>query len=166
MNARADDSSGDFPSVLVIGYGNELRGDDGAGRKLAEMVESWGMEGVQTLSVRQLTPDLAAEMKGRTCVLFADATEASEGNDDVRIRPLAVTETPTAGSHHCDPSELLALSAQLYGGAPDSFLLTIPGVNFAWSETLSTLGTTNLYVALAKARKLMDSQTLHSGKLL
>ncbi len=155
MNARATESPGHSPRILVIGYGNELRGDDGAGRKLAEEVEGWGLEEVDTLSVRQLTPDLAAEIAGRPRVVFADATAASEGNTEVKVMGLTIGQTVAARSHHCGPSELLSLAAQLNGRIPDCFLLTIPGECFDWTDKLSPRAADNFLIALEKTRELI-----------
>lgn len=58
---------------LVIGYGNELRGDDGVGPKVAEAVEAWKLAGVSVLALRQLTPELAADLAVVRRVIFVDA---------------------------------------------------------------------------------------------
>ncbi len=42
--------------VLVIGYGNTLRSDDGAGKRVAELVAEWQLLNVRSLLVHQLTP--------------------------------------------------------------------------------------------------------------
>ena len=47
---------------LVIGYGNTLRGDDGVGVLVADALEGWN-QAVRTLSVQQLTPELAADIE-------------------------------------------------------------------------------------------------------
>ena len=45
--------------VLVIGYGNTLRQDDGVGPYVAERFEELGLPGVRTLVEAQLSPEHA-----------------------------------------------------------------------------------------------------------
>ena len=49
-------------SILVIGYGNTLRRDDAVGCLIADEVACWQRPGVRSMSVAQLTPELAAEL--------------------------------------------------------------------------------------------------------
>ena len=58
---------------LVIGYGNELRRDDGLGPQAARAVAGWGMPGVLALSCHQLTPELAEIVADAEEALFIDA---------------------------------------------------------------------------------------------
>jgi len=51
---------GDAARVLVIGYGNTLRGDDGLGQRAAEALAQRALpDGVEVLSCHQLTIELA-----------------------------------------------------------------------------------------------------------
>jgi hypothetical protein len=45
--------------ILVIGYGNTLRGDDGVGPRVAEAIEELNLPGVRTLVCQLLTPEFA-----------------------------------------------------------------------------------------------------------
>jgi hypothetical protein len=51
--------------VLVVGYRNDLRANDGAGRVVADRIEAMQLPGVAVWSVSQLTPGLALEITGR-----------------------------------------------------------------------------------------------------
>ena len=46
--------------LLVIGYGNTLRRDDGVGPKVVEALATENLPGVQPLVCPQLTPEIAA----------------------------------------------------------------------------------------------------------
>ncbi len=62
-------------SVLVIGYGNTLRGDDGAGCYVAERLCALNHEpGLKVLSLHQLTPELAQPVAEAGLVIFIDAS--------------------------------------------------------------------------------------------
>ena len=45
--------------LLVIGYGNSLRRDDGVGPRVAEAIEELNLPGVRTLVCQLLTPEFA-----------------------------------------------------------------------------------------------------------
>ena len=49
-------------TVLVIGYGNDLRSDDAVGKRVAEAVATWKLLSVQALAVHQLTLELTVKL--------------------------------------------------------------------------------------------------------
>ena len=121
--------------LLVIGYGNDLRSDDGAGRAVAEMVADLDLPGVEVRALSQLTPELSLEISGRSKVVFVDADiDAAE----VTVRP--VTAGPPgdgAMTHHGDPATLLSLT-QNVGPLPDEALvISIPATNLGMGFTFS-----------------------------
>ena len=59
---------------LVIGYGNDLRSDDGAGRVVADRLDALALPDVTVRSVIQLTPELALEIAKFDTVVFVDAS--------------------------------------------------------------------------------------------
>ncbi len=119
--------------TLVIGIGNELRGDDAVGRKLVESVAQAGW--ADTLSVIQLTPELAANISAYQRVVFADAGES------LRFVPVPA-ETPKGPgrgpfSHQVTPAALLALAELLYQQKPEGWLLELPAENFQLGQRLT-----------------------------
>jgi hydrogenase maturation protease len=46
--------------ILLIGYGNTLRNDDGVGVRIAEIIAEENRPHVQVIATHQLTPELAA----------------------------------------------------------------------------------------------------------
>lgn len=126
---------------LLIGYGNELRGDDSVGPRLARAVAARGLPNVLALDVHQLTPELSETMSRAARVLFVDARHPDSGpGEAVILEPLLPEVTQfTTGSltHFTDPAGLLALARILFGHAPPAWLLTIPGRDFDFSESLS-----------------------------
>lgn len=123
-------------SVVLIGYGNDLRTDDGVGKRIAETVARWGVPNVESLAVHQLTPELAATLAECHTAIFVDAYPASEdaGVQVVKLQPAA--SSPSIG-HTGDPQALLALTQKLYGHCPKAWLIAVPAVNFDLGETLS-----------------------------
>ncbi len=120
---------------LVIGYGNTLRRDDGAGIRAAELVRE-RLAGVDVLTVHELQPDLAETVAARDTVMFLDASTGAETLLCVRIDPDSQDEP--VRSHSLTPPQLLALCRILFGRAPgDAFLVGIPADDFAFGESLS-----------------------------
>jgi hydrogenase maturation protease len=124
------------PKLLVIGYGNELRGDDAVGPLVARAVDDWRMPGVRALALHQLTPELAEELAVAERVVFVDASVDPDA-DEVRMEELRPEESSVRLGHCSDPRWLLALTLKLYGRSPPAFLLTITAVNMAHGSGLS-----------------------------
>lgn len=122
--------------VLVIGYGNELRSDDGAGPATARAVDELGLPGVRALALPQLTPDLACEIAEARAVIFVDARPA-EGPCAVEVLALVPSAPRPVGSHASDPQALLALAHALYGRCPPAWLVAVPGAQFDLGTELS-----------------------------
>lgn len=118
-------------SFLIVGYGNELRGDDGVGPQVATTVSDWQLPSVKSLSVQQLLPEIAADMARADYVIFVDAG-GKRGAPTLQLEPLVTNQaalarcTTPALNHTCDPSALVALTHALYGDHPQAWLLQIP----------------------------------------
>jgi hydrogenase maturation protease len=121
--------------TLVIGYGNTLRGDDGAGVCAAERLAE-RFPDLDVLTVHELQPELAETISTYREVFFLDA-----GMDVPEVRAEVVTPAADSrpdGSHSHSPGTLLSLCSALYGRAPErSLLVAIPGQSFDFSEQLS-----------------------------
>jgi hydrogenase maturation protease len=137
--------------LLVIGYGNSLRGDDAAGRLVADTVASWGLPGVAARSTHQLVPELTEELSQTACVVFADAT-AEEC--EVQLWRLGSDAARRFLNHTCDPNGLLSLARELYGFRPLAWMLTIPGRDFGFGERMSASAQSNATKALALIKSL------------
>lgn len=145
--------------ILLIAYGNSLRQDDGAGLRLAEqLARRWRQAGlrVRHLAVMQLTPELAVDIAAPcvAAVVLVDTravtpdTPTPAAVEVTRLEP-ARGATPSLG-HHFDPAVLMAYAALLMEGhaAPPAWLVTAPGVAFAFEETLSREAAAALQAAL------------------
>jgi hydrogenase maturation protease len=147
-------------SILVIGYGNTLRRDDGAGYLAAEAVATWGRPGVAVRAIHQLVPELAEALADVDRVVFIDARPAREG-DAAEVRPVE-PRPPDAASrsalgHFGDPSLLLALASELYGRCPMGWVVTIPAVDFDLGEGLSPTARRGVADALLAITRLLDA---------
>ena len=123
--------------VLIIGYGNPLRSDDGLGWYAAvQLFRSSASRDVEVLPCHQLTPDLAEPVSHADTVMFLDSThEGTPG--ELRCREIQAAEGTPSFSHHLSPQVVLGLSRDLYGAFPHALLLTVCGKCFEPGESLS-----------------------------
>lgn len=115
--------------MLIIGYGNPLRGDDAFGYRAAERISG-------AIAVHQLTPELMDPIARADRVIFLDAaTDGTPG--EIRRRPVLPAEDGRPFTHHATPESLLAGAQALYGRAPEATLITVTAATFDLSEALS-----------------------------
>jgi hydrogenase maturation protease len=158
-------------SVVVIGYGNDLRGDDAVGMRVAAAVAGWRLAGMRVFAVRQLTPELAETLAAACMAVFVDAcavsrsTSEHNGGPHVEIHPLVPDAGASALGHASDPRQLLALSQALYGTYPRSWLVTVPAATFRLGEPLSPTAAAGVRAALHAIRRLISNsgESLHGG---
>lgn len=149
-----------FPSeALVIGYGNDLRSDDGAGVRVAKILAARSPQS-QVIIARQLTPDLADDIATAAQVVFVDAYAARKNDAKLRIDKISDDHPCTASAlgHHGDPAGLMHLADELFGKTPDAWVVGIPAFSFAAGETISpeTLRGISEAVALIGGRALSE----------
>lgn len=149
--------------LLIIGFGNPLRGDDGLGWRAAERLAAEYRPGRHVLVCQELTPDLAEPLSRAGRAVFIDAAVAGPPSgagfeagqpgaivvSELRVGPVEAG----AFSHHLDPAGLLALAAAWYGRAPQAELITVAGARFDFSEDLSPAAQS----ALENVLKLVDA---------
>jgi hydrogenase maturation protease len=139
-------------AVLVIGYGNTLRRDDGVGPKVAEAVAALALPGVRALACPLLTPELAEAVSQADVVVFVDA--AVDAPREVQRRKLAPAESSQVMAHAARPATLLALARDVYGHAPEAWWLTIPVEELGVGEELSPLAQSGFEIALREIKQL------------
>ena len=120
--------------TLIIGYGNSLRSDDGAGRIVAERLAQLDPD-LAVVSTHQLLPEIAFSVAQADRVFFVDAA-AGGMPGTVCCEPLHGSD---AGSGHTlTPAAVLALSARVYGTQPPAWLVRLGASTFEFGSTLST----------------------------
>jgi hydrogenase maturation protease len=120
--------------LLVIGYGNELRRDDGLGPRLARSIEALAFPNVRVLTCHQLNPELADPISQAGAVVFIDA---AIGRVRVRVEKLAPA-THSEGRAHCSaPTELLLLAKRIWNRCPTSWWITVPAFDLTFGEGVS-----------------------------
>lgn len=142
----------EIAGLLVIGYGNPLRCDDGVGPKVAEAVEALQLPGVRTLVCQQLSPEHAEPISRARTVVFVDA--ALDALTETQLRKLEPGETSQLMAHAADPRTMLAMARDVFGHAPEAWWLTIPAVKLGFGTDFSPAAQRGFEVALEKIREL------------
>jgi hydrogenase maturation protease len=151
--------------IVIIGIGNTLRRDDGAGwffaETLAAELQRAGL-GVQLELCQQLTPELAAEIAELqpTAVIFVDASAVVE-NASLTALPDAATSAAPA-SHSLTPAALLAIMRRLYMVDVAGWLVQTPAQDFGHGEQLSETAQRGLAAAPAIAAAFLAGAAVDS----
>ncbi|MBT8042142.1 MAG: hydrogenase maturation protease [Pontiella sp.] len=135
-------------SILVIGYGNPGRLDDGLGPAFAERILPLNLPGVTIESNYQLNVEDAELLSRYDVVIFADASV--DCAEPFEFKPLKSNE-PMVGfsSHSITAESLLGLSEKLFGAAPKAYAMAMRGYAFNdFGEQLTDQARANLDAAV------------------
>lgn len=121
--------------MLVIGYGNRLRGDDGVGWAATEALMHRRPE-LAVQATHTLTPELAADIADAALVVFVDARH---GDCPGHVHVDRVDREPEACplTHGLSPAALVAYSERLFDRRPQAFLVTVEADRFDFGMALS-----------------------------
>ncbi|MBP7934651.1 MAG: hydrogenase maturation protease [Phycisphaerae bacterium] len=134
-------------TVLLIGYGNPGRLDDGLGPALAGVVESLALPAVTVDADYQLTVEDAQAVAEHDIVVFADADATGEA--PFSFRPIEPEAGINFSTHSIEPRQVLGLAHALFGGCTRGFILGIRGYDFDdFGESLSSRARVNLAAAI------------------
>lgn len=139
----------DGANVLLIGYGNPGRLDDGLGPALVEILQDRSLPGVDLDADYQLNVEDAAEAARHDIVVFADAsTEGDQPFYLKRIQPAA--KRVSFSTHSVRPEAVLALAKELFNADTKGYILGIRGYEFnEFGQRLSDRARSNLDKAAA-----------------
>jgi hydrogenase maturation protease len=155
-------SQGKGPSVLLLGYGNPGRRDDGLGPWIAEEMERRHVGRVTVQTDFQLGIECCVEMARHKVVLFLDA--ARVGPEPFKVRQLSAAgsgslfpiaiEKPTTidvefTTHLLSPEVLMALCESSFAARPLAWLVGVRGYSFGGGERLSRKALRNARAAIA-----------------
>jgi len=142
--------------VLIVGYGNPLRGDDGVGPEAARRLaaELGQAPDIEILTELQLKPELAESMSRAEIAIFIDA-RADGKPGEVRIEEVLPSEPEQTFTHQFAPPMLLMTARILYDRIPKTYLVSIAGENFELSEGLCAVVKAALPEALEAVRRLI-----------
>lgn len=136
--------------LLIIGYGNPDREDDGvAWHILRALAEKLGLdsptsyedefpesERIDFAFYLQLTPEMAEDISVYDHVCFVDA---HTGNIPELVRLIEVEPEfqHSPFTHHLTPQSLMSMCETLYNHRPDAALVSVLGYRFLFTRQLS-----------------------------
>jgi hydrogenase maturation protease len=135
--------------VRIIGYGNTLRRDDGAGAVAARLLAADPRLAADEVVVEeryQLLPEMALDIADASLVIFVDAdARGLPGSVEIHeLEPAAAARSdadaraePGASSHHVGGGELVALAGELTGRRPRAVAIGIGVADLEIGEGLS-----------------------------
>lgn len=141
---------------LVIGIGNTLRRDDGAGwffaEALTEHLRAVGLS-VHLELHHQLTPELAVDVADQapSHIIFVDASIAVE---QATLTPIDAAQLGSPVTHSLTPAALLVLAHRLYAVDAAGWLIEVPARDLGHGEGLSEAAQRGLSDVLAIAANL------------
>ena len=146
-------------SVLVLGYGNPARLDDGLGPAFCDALtqSDWDEPPLRTVrTAMQLHVEHAADVADYDHVFFVDATLPGPGGFTFRRVAPRVRHAEFT-THSASPAGILGLARSLFGARTRGYTLGIRGRDFGgFGEALGADARRNLEAAL---RFFLDLQT-------
>ncbi len=149
----------DSPRILVYGYGNPGRQDDGAGIALVDELEQWaaagGREYLRFDRDYQLNVEDAWEAARHEVVVFVDASRRQ--NEGFLFRAVEPALRMSFTTHAMSPESVLALCRDLYGARPRAYLLTVRGYCWEPNGEMTEKARENLQAAKAHLARILEA---------
>ncbi|HEX9745365.1 MAG TPA: hydrogenase maturation protease [bacterium] len=128
--------------ILVLGYGNPGREDDGLGPALLDRLEKIKLDNVTCQSDYQLNIEYAEYCSLHDVVIFVDASVNPE--KPFIFRQVLPSQEVSHTTHSMSAESVVALCESIYGKRPRAFMLEIKGFSFEIGEGLSGPAEKNL----------------------
>ncbi len=136
--------------ILIYGYGNPGRQDDGLGNAFVEHIEKWvdeqNLTNIEFDSNYQLNIEDAHALSEKDLAIFIDASV--EDLDDFCISKVTESSKMTFTTHAASPGYIVDLCKKIYQKAPPTYLVHIRGYEWEFMEGLTEKANRNLELAL------------------
>ncbi len=152
----------DINKILLYGYGNPGRQDDGLGNEFVEEMEKWvtenKIENVEFDSNYQLNIEDADTISDKDIVVFIDAT--IEDIEDFYIDEIEPSNAKVEFSMHAvSPAFVVNLCNEIYNKFPKCYLVHIKGYEWDFAEGLTDKARENLNKAIADIKdKILEGK--------
>ena len=145
--------------LVVFGWGNDARGDDGLGPLLLERVARAAWAEVQAIEDFQLQIEHALDLDGADLALFLDAGKDTPA--PFAFREIAPRRDVSHTTHALAPEAVLDVYERALGkAAPPAFTLCVRGERFELGQGLSPEASDRLEAAWSFVEELMRERTL------
>ena len=144
------------PRLVVLGWGNDARGDDGLGPRLLGRIAALDLAHVATIEDFQLQIEHAMDLEEADLALFLDASVVAPA-------PFGFTETgprddASHSTHALSPEAVLEVFVRVLGREPPpAFVLAMRGEAFELGAGLGAVATEGLEAAWTFVRPLIET---------
>lgn len=155
-------------NIIVYGYGNPGRYDDGIGPTIAEEIARWADENklsnIHTDSNYQLNIEDADTIKDYDIVIFVDAS--IEPIEDFCLTEVYPSDHVDFTMHAVSPSFVLDLCKKMYPNTPETYLLHVKGYEFELKEGMSPTARQNMKKATDYLKSILINPSDIKNKLI
>ncbi len=149
--------------LVVFGWGNDARGDDGLGPLLLERIARENLPDVATIEDFQLQIEHALDLDGAELALFLDAGKDTPA--PFVFREIEASRDASFSTHALSPEAVLDVFARsLKRTPPPSFVLCVRGESFGLGESLSEKARERLEEAWAFVGGLMRERSAEAWR--
>ena len=132
--------------LVIFGWGNVSRGDDGVGPLLLARIAGAGWDDAALIEDFQLQIEHALDLQDADLALFIDAGKDTPA--PFSFGEIFPQDGATHTTHALSPQSVLAVYRKVTGKTPPpAFLLCVRGENFGLGEGLSAEGAARLEAA-------------------
>jgi len=137
--------------IIVYGFGNPGRQDDGLGPFLIEKLEAESISGIVVDSNYQLNIEDAYDISQGKAVIFVDAS--IDCKEPFSFEKLTAAQEIRFTTHAISPQSVLALCQDLYDRDVPAYILAIRGYEWEFSEPMTRKAEKNLDEAFIFIKK-------------
>lgn len=112
---------------VIIGYGNNLRGEDGFGVDVIDELQNHILKDTLLIKTFQLTPELVLELLNADEIIFIDACFSYAHNYKLAC---SLIKGKSNLSHYISPQLLMELLKSIYMIAPNYYIYSMLTNNF------------------------------------
>jgi len=137
--------------ILIYGYGNPGRQDDGLGARFVELIDKWikeeKLENISTDCNYQLNIEDAAVIAEYDTVIFIDASVV-EDVEQFRLETIEPNDATIEFTMHAvSTAYVVDLCRKIYGKIPKAYVLHIKAYEFDFKEELTAKAAENMLAA-------------------
>ena len=113
---------------IIVGYGNELRGEDAFGVDVVKELEKKSLKETKLISTFLLTPELVLELLDADEIIFIDAAYSEQ--NQYALASLVLEESESNLSYNLTPKSVMQMLQSLYNLTPKYLVYSLLTNNF------------------------------------
>ena len=112
----------------IIGYGNELRGEDSFGADVIKELQKLSLHDTKLIAMHQLTPEIVLELLEVDEVIFVDT--CYDEKNHYALACLLKEQSSLNLSHHISPKTIIYMLNTLYDKKPEFLIYSMMSACF------------------------------------